>query len=236
MDGIHDMGGAEGYGPIEQGEDEHVKVAKRWEAVSGAATFALLRSGVTNIDAHRHRIERLDPRRYLPMGYWGRWLAAVESAVIDQGVVDEEEIAQAIREAGHDPDDSTPPPRMHPTVALESRDNAPGFLRSVGRERRFGVGDRVRTLDHSPHDGHHRLPRYCRGRVGRVARVYPAFTLPDAMAHNRGERPTYVYAVGFEATDLWGPDADPAQTCHLDLFETYLSPVPDSNGLEADRR
>ena len=226
MEGIHDIGGIEGYGPVPYVREEKAEVSTRWEAVSGAATFALLRSGLTNIDAHRHRIERLDPSRYFPVTYWGRWLAAVESAVVDQGVAETTEIEAEIRRQGHEPHESAAPPRMHPVVALESRHNEPGFIRPVDAAPRFAVGDEVVTQPYAPHSGHHRLPHYCRGRRGVVARVYPAFTFPDTMAHGRGEAPTYVYAVGFSAAELWGPDADPAQRCHLDLFEPYLRPSP----------
>jgi nitrile hydratase subunit beta len=225
VEGIHDMGGVEGYGPVPYRPNEVVSVQERWEAFSGAALFALLRSGITNIDAHRHRIERLDPTRYLPIGYWGRWLAAVEAAAVDQGLTDLVEIEATIRQQGHDPADSVPPPRMHPVNGLESRHNDPTFIRAVDRPPRFALGQAVKTSSYPPQQGHHRLPRYCRGRVGHIARAYPAFTLPDTVAHGRGEHPTYVYAVGFTAIELWGPSADPAQTCHLDLFETYLNPA-----------
>jgi nitrile hydratase len=225
VEGIHDMGGVEGYGPIPYRPGDLAQLHARWEAISGATLFALLRSGVTNIDAHRHRIERLDPTRYLPISYWGRWLAAVESAVVDQGVTDRVEIEATIRHQGHEPTASAAPPRMHPVDGLESDHNDPTFIRAVDRDPRFAVDDHVQTLSYPPQRGHHRLPRYCRGRTGRIARVYPAFTLPDTMAHGRGENPTYVYAVAFKATELWGPDADPNQICHLDLFETYLVPA-----------
>ncbi|MDH3681738.1 MAG: nitrile hydratase subunit beta [Acidimicrobiia bacterium] len=234
MEGIHDMGGVEGYGRPTHVPNEEVNVGTRWEAISGAALFALLRSGVTNIDAHRHRIERLDPTRYLPLTYWGRWLAAVESAMVEQGVADVSEIEATIHAKGHDPADSAAPPRMHPVDGLESRSNQPGFLRDVDHQPRFAVGDLVTTLRHPPQPGHHRLPRYCRGRSGAIVRSYPAFTLPDTVAHGRGEHPTYLYAVAFAATELWGPEADPAQTCHLDLFETYLEPARTEPHVRAD--
>lgn len=227
MDGIHDMGGIEGYGPVPYVPEEPIEIGTRWEALAGAALFALMRSGKTNIDAHRHRIERLDPTRYLPISYWGRWLAAVESATVDQGIADQAEIDAAIGALGHDPGATAPPPRMHPVTALESRQNEPGFIRTVDRPPRFRVGDKVRALADAPRVGHHRLPRYARGRLGTIARCYPAFTLPDAMAHNEGEQPHYVYAVAFSGTELWGPSGDPNQVCHLDLFEPYLRPVDD---------
>lgn len=225
MDGLHDMGGMEGFGPVPYVPAAATRLAARWEAFAGAALFALIRAGVTNLDAHRHRIERIDPTRYLPITYWGRWLAAVESAAVDQGVATTAEIEAAVEAGGHHPSSSAPPPPMHPVAGLESRRNAPGFIRPIEAEPRFAVGDRVRTLAHAPQRGHHRLPRYCRGRRGEIVRVYPAFTFPDTMAHDRGENPAYVYAVGFAATELWGPGADPSQRLHLDLFEPYLLPA-----------
>lgn len=225
MDGIHDMGGIEGYGPVPFVPEEPIHVDTRWEAFSGAALFALLRSGKTNIDAHRHRIERLDPTRYLPISYWGRWLAAVESATVDQNIANQDEIDRAIAALGHDPETAAPPPRMHPAIALESDENDSTFIRQIDTPPRFEVGDAVITMADAPHAGHHRLPRYARGRRGTIARRYPAFTFPDTVAHNRGEQPTYVYAVSFTGTELWGPDSDPNQVCHLDLFEPYLSPA-----------
>lgn len=222
MDGIHDMGGAEGYGPVPYVAEEPISLGERWEAFAGAAFFALERTGRTNIDAHRHRIERIDPDRYLPLSYWGRWLAAVEGAVIEQGIATADEVEAAVRDLGHDPAATAPLPRLHPTVGLEAQDGDRSFIRDIDRPPRFAVGDRVRAQAHAPHRGHHRLPRYVRGRSGTVARVYPAFTLPDTMAHGRGESPCHVYAVAFAGTELWGPDADPGQTCHIDLFEAYL--------------
>ncbi len=225
MDGIHDLGGVEGYGPVPYVPEERARVGQRWEGVAGAALFALLRSGKTNLDAHRHRIERLDPERYLPITYWGRWLAAVEVAAVEQRILEPVAVDERLRTLGHRPDHSAAPPRLHPVAALESTTNEPGFIRSVDDPPRFAVGDAVRTLDHPPLRGHTRLPRYARGRRGRIARVYPAFTFPDTTAHGRGEDPCYVYAVAFDATELWGPDADPGQRCHLDVFEPYLLPT-----------
>ncbi len=100
MDGIHDMGGVEGYGPVPYVPEEPIAIGARWEAFAGAAFFALERSGRTNIDAHRHRIERLDPDRYLPISYWGRWLAAVEAAAVEQGIATADEVEAAVARIG----------------------------------------------------------------------------------------------------------------------------------------
>ena len=55
--------------------------------------------------------------------------------------------------------------------------------------------------------------------------VHPAWVFPDTNAHERGEHPQRVYGVRFAATELWGDDADPAASVHVDLFESYLEPA-----------
>jgi nitrile hydratase len=56
--------------------------------------------------------------------------------------------------------------------------------------------------------------------------VHPSFVLPDSNAHRRGESPEYVYAVGFSGRELWGDDAEPGLSVHVDLFESYLEREP----------
>jgi nitrile hydratase len=97
------------------------------------------------------------------------------------------------------------------------------FLRTVERPPAFRVGERVRTRNHQP-KGHTRLTAYARARRGVVARVHPACVFPDTNAHFQGERPQHVYAVRFEARELWGESAEPGSCVHLDCFESYLEP------------
>ena len=144
-----------------------------------------------------------------------------DRATIEQGIASQAEIEAAVRLIGGDPVASAPP-WLHPVTELESRRNEASFIREVSRPRRFDVGDTVSTQRDAPHAGHHRLPRYARGRIGTIARCYPAFTFPDSVAHGNGESPQYVYAVAFTGKELWGPDSDDQLVCHLDLFEPYL--------------
>jgi len=72
--------------------------------------------------------------------------------------------------------------------------------------------------------GHTRLPGYARGKLGSIARVYPGFVLPDTNAHLRGENPQRVYAVRFDARELFGSGAEANACVHVDLFESYLEP------------
>jgi hypothetical protein len=165
-----------------------------WERRTFGAALVGLGSGIANIDRFRHAIERLDPVYYLSAGYYGRWLGALEL------------VLREWRAGGE---------------RLER--GAPGSLRTISARPRFAKGDRVRTRNHQP-SGHTRLPAYARSRRGTIALVHPSGVLPDTNAHGRGENPEWVYAVRFDAAELFGDGAEPNACVHVDLFESYLEP------------
>jgi len=215
MDGIHDLGGLEGFGAVVRERDEPVFHAP-WEGRAFALVNLALALGVANIDALRHAIERLDPVTYLTAGYYGRWRRALETLLGETGIVPAAELAVRLRDPAA------------PAAALTSRPVPPaelGARRPLARAPRFSPGDRVRARDLHTR-GHTRLPRYARGRSGVVALVHPgAWVLPDAHAHGRGEAAQPVYAVRFEARALWGDEAEAGVAFHVDLFEDYLEPA-----------
>jgi nitrile hydratase len=77
--------------------------------------------------------------------------------------------------------------------------------------------------------GHTRLPRYARGKQGVIHRLQGVQTLPDTNAHGLGEQPEPVYNVLFDGRELWGDSAEAGgnQVLSIDLWESYLEPVPD---------
>lgn len=86
----------------------------------------------------------------------------------------------------------------------------------------FAPGDRVRTSAVDP-DRHTRLPRYTRGRTGRVLAVTGSWPLADDVAQRRdGPRVEPVYTVAFAARDLWG---EGGHEVTLDLWQSYLEPA-----------
>jgi nitrile hydratase len=85
MDGIHDLGGMHGFGPVAVESDEPVFHA-RWEGRVFALAGLAIAGGLANPDAFRHAIERLPPAVYLTAGYYGRWLAALERLVAERAV------------------------------------------------------------------------------------------------------------------------------------------------------
>jgi nitrile hydratase len=217
MDGIHDLGGMHGFGPVQVEEDEPLFHAA-WEGrVVGMFALLLLR-GYFNLDAFRHGIETMDPGHYLRASYFERWRTSIEKNLIRAGVITADELdarARTLRSSRRARPKSAPavppaPPRV-------------GFVREVERAPRFQTGQRVRTRNLHP-AGHTRLPRYARGKRGAVAAVYPAFVFPDSNAHGLGEDPQYLYNVRFDAAELWGDAAEPEASVCVDLFESYLEP------------
>lgn len=215
MNGIHDLGGMHGFGPVKAEANEPVFQAT-WEGRVFALANLCLGLGFGNIDRFRHAIERLPPATYLTVGYYGRWLAALETLLAEDGIVGSAEIDA--REQGK--------PLPAPAIATPAPSgNASGAAkRALDAAPRFRSGQLVRARNINP-PGHTRLPRYVRGKPGVVARVHPAWVFPDTNAHAQGENPQYAYAVRFEAAELWGPEAEAGTAMHVDLFESYLEPV-----------
>jgi len=86
---------------------------------------------------------------------------------------------------------------------------------------RFRVGDAVRTHIEIP-DHHTRLPGYARGRRGVVERVHGVHVFADSNAQGLGEQPQWLYSVAFDASELWGADAQPGLKVAIDAWEPYL--------------
>ena len=77
MNGIHDMGGMHGFGPVQIEADEPLFHAA-WERRALGLTLAMGATGQWNIDQSRSARESLPPATYLTAGYYGIWLRALE--------------------------------------------------------------------------------------------------------------------------------------------------------------
>src|SRR5260221_917326 len=84
MNGIHDMGGMQGAGPIAPESDEPVFHAQ-WEKEVFAIQTATSGQGLFNIDEFRHAIERMNWRHYLESSYYEHWLTAMETLLTWKG-------------------------------------------------------------------------------------------------------------------------------------------------------
>jgi nitrile hydratase len=217
VDGIHDMGGTQGWGELHFDPDEPAFTAPWQGRAFAISLLSMNRLTGRNLDAMRHALERLRPLQYLENGYYGRWLLMAETLLTDSGVLAVGAVdARARTLRGEDvtepPDAELAKPDYTPT--------GPGSLRQVDDPPRFKVGEQVRAKDLHP-KGHTRLPRYVRGRIGTVERIQPAALLPDTNAHFVAENPQHCYQVAFDSQSLWGDDAEPF-VLHIDLFDDYL--------------
>ncbi len=85
---------------------------------------------------------------------------------------------------------------------------------------KFTAGDRVVVKNINP-PTHTRMPRYIRGKTGRVEHDHGVFVYPDASAHGE-EKPQHCYSVRFSAQELWGPQANAKDSLYIDLFDDYI--------------
>jgi nitrile hydratase beta subunit len=222
MNGVHDIGGMDGFGPVHSEPNEPV-FHEPWEG--RVFVLNLLGPGRTPIpvDGLRHRIERLEPLRYLASSYYERWLAAMTGAIIDAGTLTPDEIDSRIRELEAAPDRVKPHlenPAHAEGVVAALRAGRP-VTRKIRKTARFAIGEHVIARNLNPL-GHTRLPRYARGKRGVIALHHGAHVFPDTNAHGLGEHPQHLYTVRFAARELWGNAAEPKATVLIDLWESYL--------------
>ncbi len=206
MNGIHDMGGMQGAGPIAPEHDEPV-FHEQWEKNVFAMQIAASGQGLYSGAEFRHAIERMN------------WLHYLESSELEARVKQVKEHPEAIA--------NFPPSNGSDQLAsrLEKMVRQGGSTRrEIGTAPRFKPGDKVVVRNINP-GGHTRLPRYIRGKRGAIEKVHGSFNLPDANAHGRGKNPQPVYTVRFDAREAWGEQAAVRDSIYLDLWESYLEPA-----------
>jgi nitrile hydratase len=214
MDGIHDMGGMDGFGKVEVEQNEP-PFHETWEGRVMAMQRAMGYAGAWHIDHSRYAQERIPPRIYLQASYYQKWMLAMERNILERGLAGKDEL-----EAGHTLRPSKALPRKF-TAELAQTLSRGSFYREPQAPARFKIGDRVRTKNIHPL-GHTRLPRYARDKVGTIERCHGCHSFPDSVAANRGDDPQWLYTVVFSGPELWGPDSDPTVKVSIEAFEPYL--------------
>ncbi len=217
MDGIHDVGGMHGFGPINRDDPP----LEAWEATVIAINSVAMRAHLMNIDEFRHGIERMDPTHYLNSPYFEHWLDGITRVLLEKGHVNADQFQERVALFLEEPD-----------VCFEALEGTPTFQ---GRARfryerdattlaRYAVGDPVRMRTAHVR-GHTRLPRYARGKLAVIHAVHGVYVFPDTNAHGLGEQPTWLYSARFSAADLWDDDVESdGQSIYLDVWEPYLLP------------
>lgn len=218
----HDLGGKSHFARVPRSDGDALFTSE-WERKVFGMTFATLAQGIYNTDENRYARESMDPSEYSASSYWALWFAALETNLVDKGIVVFDEIDERARMI----DEGRAPPRAHaPNPDLIRKVKAAIFggaspARAASAPPRFAVGQRVRTKVIESR-GHTRLPGYVQGRAGVVERVCGSYVYPDTNAHLRGENPQHVYTVRFPARELWGEAAEPNVTVTVDAWEPYL--------------
>ena len=219
MNGIHDMGGMHGMGPVEAEPNEPVFHAE-WEARVLALTLAMGFHGRWNIDRSRHARENRHPLDYLSSTYYELWLKGLEALAVEAGFVKPDELT-----AGRAlvPPANDAPTAPGPAEAMAILRKGGSYRRPETEPARFQPGDGVRVREMTT-AGHTRAPRYCRSRRGVVHRDRGTFVFPDTNAAGLGEKPQHLYSVRFEGAELWGKAAGPKDAIYIDLWDDYLDP------------
>jgi nitrile hydratase len=204
MDGVHDLGGTQGFGPVVRSPDEEI-YAFPWELKAHAIQSCLLGLRKWNMDEQRHAIERMEPRHYMRAYYFERVMTATATLLVEKGLVDQAQLDELA--GAHFP---------------LSRPNGAGRKQNAAAQK-YAIGDRV-TLRSECVRGHHRMPGYLRGKTGTVTGIAPVAHYPDAAAHGIESGMEETYDVRFSTRDVWPDGADDAFV-YAAIFRSYLEPA-----------
>jgi len=215
MNGVQDLGGMHGFGPVVPDHDD-AHFHESWEPRAFALTLAMGATGSWNLDQGRFARESLPPAQYLASTYYRIWFEALVKLMLERGQVTEAEL-----------DDGQLRTAPRPLARVLKADAvAEALARGTPTQRpepaaaRFATGDLVMARNIHP-STHTRLPRYVRGKCGKVVSLHGAHVYPDTHARGEGESPCWLYTVRFDARELWGEDTT-ASAVYVDCWEPYL--------------
>ena len=218
MNGVHDMGGMHGMGPVEIERGEPVFHAQ-WEKRVFALRLACIFHKKWNGNMNRYAVERMPPVAYLAATYYEKVLFGLETLLVEQAVVTGKELASG-RAAG-----------KASVAGVLGIDGLDTLLRNRIRARlddnvppKFKAGDGVVARNINP-AGHTRLPRYARGRRGVIDRDFGVFIFPDTSAMSRDPKPQHLYNVRFSARELWGDRVSARDSVYVNLWDDHLDPA-----------
>ncbi len=218
MNGIHDLGGMDGFTLTERDQGRVLK--EEWERQVWGLAFAMTVPGVAV--GGRSAIENIPPALYLSMPYYAKWMYVREQALLASGLVTAEEL--------RNPDGpmSTPnipdfqPPTPDEVVTRLERDASSELDEAV--RALFSVGDAVVAKNEHPL-GHTRQPRYVRGRRGIIHQDHGVHRFQDAIPPGEERGLQHLYTVRFTGPELWGSRGHPKDLIYVDLWDHHLEPA-----------
>ncbi len=96
MPRIHDRGGWPDAGPIHKAEHDYSLWEKRTDALLVLLTSP--QKNVMRVDELRRAIESIEPEKYERLSYYERWITAIETLMIEKGILTREEIDRRVEE------------------------------------------------------------------------------------------------------------------------------------------
>jgi nitrile hydratase len=223
----HDMGGQADDTVICSGTadaNDDAVFEQDWHGRALAITVLSGAHGKWTLDESRHARECLLAEDYRRFSYYEKWLAALANLLVKHGLVDRDELVQ-----GHARTKVEAGLRQSTLAANEARSTMEKGNPTIRLDQtlpKFKIGESVTTLKPEDtawvEDGHTRLPSYGAERRGVIIKYYGSHILPDSHAHGMGEQPEHLYAVEFNARDLWGKAAEDGDKVVIDCWESYL--------------
>ncbi|MCF6320634.1 MAG: nitrile hydratase subunit beta [Rhizobiaceae bacterium] len=214
MDGTHDLGGKQGFGPI-QVQHEYLAFEHYWEGRMWALAQTTRNPHLT-IDWFRHLVECLEPQAYLTMPYFEKWAMAHLAGLTMSEVFTTAQIIEGTCNKTNE----RPPDATLEDVLVSARNKSRTFQLKSTIAPAFKTGDIVHTLSHGKR-GHTRLPGYMRARQGKILSHHGAHSFADEGAKGL-EMAQHLYTVVFSARELWGNEASKIDTVSAELWESYL--------------
>jgi nitrile hydratase subunit beta len=224
MDGIHDLGGKQGHGPVVHPDDEPV-FGSEWERHVLPMFPAMAMAGAFNLDSFRSGMEQIPAAEYLTSRYYEHWMHSMVLHGVEAGIFDPDDLEQRTRHYLENPGEEAPKATKPELVeALKGLINGgDDYRREVDAAPQYAVGDTVRVKADAS-TTHTRRATYVRGHVGVITHAHGAYVYPDTHATGEGENPEHLYTVRFTSEELWGAEAGAANTVvHIDLWEPYLT-------------
>jgi nitrile hydratase subunit beta len=218
MNGIHDMGGMQDMGAIRYEKTEPVFHAA-WEGRIYAISNAVQGTGQLKLGL-RPPMENIPPLEYLRVSYYEKFYVSITERLVVSGLLTRAELERGTPESGSEKSDLA----LSPSAAVAAMMKNPPTRRDPPVPARFQAGALVRARNIHPIT-HTRLPRYVRGKSGKIVRNHGVFVFDDTKVYSQGEKPQHLYSVRFSARELWGDTASPLDAVYLDMFDEYLEPA-----------
>ena len=173
-----------------------------WEKRTDAMLRILTRDRhIIRVDELRRAIESIPPKDYETMSYYERWITAIETLIIEKGLLTRDEIDRRVETS-----------------------RLPDTCRKNRMEPQFKPGDRVRIRVDYP-ARHFRTPGYIRARPAPSRPCMALFAIRKRSPMVVTVAKQFLYLVCFEQTHVWGAYPASPDKLYIDIYEPWLEPA-----------